>query len=68
MKSLHTLAPIQHPTTPHELLSSTPGIPHLNVGTSIPESNSESDSTNTLPLIIKDQPKFEISDILDAKI
>jgi len=68
MKSLHTLAPIQSPYDSTWLPSSTPGILCLNVGTSIPKSISESNSTYTPTPHYWRQPKFKISDILDTKI
>jgi len=66
MESLHTLAPFSHLRL-HITLSSTP-YSCLNVGTSIPESEFRIRFNQCPALIIEDQPEFEISDILDARL
>src|SRR5882724_13708029 len=69
MKSLHTLAPIQSPYDSH-----TTSEQYTRYSTSQcwnQHSRIQSQigfNPTPLPLIIEDQPEFEISDILDTKI
>src|SRR5882724_2204771 len=61
--------PFSHPTTPTRLPSSTPGIPRLNVGTSIPESNPKSDSTlRPYPSLSKTNPNLRFPTSLTPRL
>jgi len=65
---LHTLAPILSPYDSHMTSEQYTWYSMSQCWNQHSKSNSESDSTNAPTQIIEDQPEFEISDILDAKI